>query len=336
MREYNVAIVGATGLVGKEIIAILEQRDFPVNELRLLAPEPPVGLELSYKGEELVVQKLTETLFAGIDIALFASEATVSKKFAPFAVKAGTVVIDTTRAFRMEPDVPLVIPEVNPHIIGSHKGIIASPDCATIPLVVVLKPIHTAAKIKRIVVSTYQAVSETGQEAIEELDRQVRSIFNHRDVVCQVFPYQIAFNCLPQIGAFLENDYTQTEMNIVQETQKILGNGSMKITATAVWVPVFYGHSVSVNLETEKKITPVEVHYLLDETPGVKVVDEPQKNLYPLAIEAIGEDETLVGRIREDESLENGINLWIVTDNLRKGAALNAVQIAEILIWGGE
>jgi len=336
MKEYNVAIVGATGIVGKEIIAILERRDFPVRDLRLLAAEQSVGMELPYKGEELVVQQLTETSFEGIDISLFSSGATVSQKFAPYAVKAGAVVIDTTSAFRMEPNVPLIVPEVNPHTLASHKGMIASPSCMTIQLVVVLRPIHTAARIKRIVVSTYQAVSEVGQEAIDELDRQVRSIFNHRDVVCQVYPHQIAFNCLPQIDTVLDNGYTQAEMDIVNETRKILGDENMKITATAVWVPVFYGHSASVNLETEKKITPEEVQFLLDEVPGVKVVDDPEKNVYPLAVEAVGEDETLVGRIREDGSLENGINLWIVTDNLRKGAALNAVQIAEVLIWGGE
>jgi len=334
MKQYNIAVVGATGAVGKEMVTILEQRDFPVQELRLLASEPSAGVKLPYKGEEIVVQLLTETLFEDIDIALFSAGAAVSEQFAPHAVKTGAIVIDNTNAFRMKPDVPLIVPEVNPHAIVSHRGIIANPNCSTIQMVVALKPIHDAVKIKRIVVSTYQAVSETGKEAIEELDRQVRSIFNHRDVLCQVYPHQIAFNCLPHIDIFLENGYTKEEMKIVHETKKILADDNIGITATAVRVPVFYGHSASVNIETEKKITPEEIIYeLLEYAPGVTVVDEPEKNLYPLAVEIVGEDDVFVGRIREDESIENGINMWIAADNLRKGAALNAVQIAEILIW---
>jgi aspartate-semialdehyde dehydrogenase len=333
MKQYNVAVVGATGAVGQEMITVLEQRDFPVNELRLLASERSIGIKLSYKEKNIAVQKLTETSFEDIDIGLFSPGAAVSKKFAPHAVKAGTIVIDNTSAFRMNPDVPLVVPEVNPHTIGSHKGIIANPNCSTIQLVVALKPIHDAAKIKRIVVSTYQAVSGTGKEAIDELERQTRSIFNSKDIVCQVYPHQIAFNCLPHIDVFLDNDYTKEEMKLVNETRKILGDETIRITATTVRVPVFYGHSEAVNVETEEKISPEEVRVLLEEAPGVRVVDEPQKNLYPLAIEAAGEDEVFVGRIREDESIENGINMWIVADNLRKGAALNAVQIAEILVW---
>lgn len=336
MREYNLAVIGATSIIGKEIVNSLEQRDFPLGELRLLATEQTAGMTVSYKGKDVTVQKLTETALKGIDIAFFAATADISLKFAPLAVQTGAVVIDTTSAFRLAPDVPLIIPEVNPHIITSHKGIIASPGGATIQLVVVLRPIHTLARLRRIVVATYQAVSVAGQEGIAELDRQVRHIFNHKNIVCQTFPHQIAFNCLPQIGAFLDNGYTQEEMNLINETRKILGLEHLRITATAVCVPVFYGHAEAVNIETEKKISPEEVGVLLEETQGVKVVDDPPNNLYPLTIEAMGEDEIVVGRIREDESLDNGINLWIVNDNLKKGAALNAVQIAETLIWGGE
>lgn len=332
MREYNVAVVGATGAVGNEMIEILGQRDFPVQELRLLASERSVGIKLPYKGEDLAVQKLTGDSFDGIDIGLFSPGASVSQVFVPHAVQAGTIVIDNTSAFRMEPDVPLVVPEVNPHAIEYHHGIIANPNCSTIQMVMALKPIHDAVNIKRIVVSTYQAVSGTGKEAIQELETQIRNIFTQRDVLCQVYPHQIAFNCLPHIDVFLDNGYTKEEMKMVNETRKILEDDSIGITATTVRVPVFYGHSESVNIETEKKISPEEVRQLLSEAPGIEVVDDPQNNLYPMAVEASGEDATFVGRIREDESIKNGINMWIVADNLRKGAALNAIQIAEKVI----
>jgi aspartate-semialdehyde dehydrogenase len=332
MKTYNVAVVGATGAVGNEMIAILEQRNFPVQELSLLASERSVGKKLPYKGEEIAVQQLTENSFEHIDIGLFSPGASISKVFAPHAVKAGTVVIDNTSAFRMDPDVPLVVPEVNPHAIARHAGIIANPNCSTIQMVVALKPIHDAVTIKRIVVSTYQAVSGTGKEAIEELETQAKNIFNQKDIICQVYPHQIAFNCLPHIDVFLENGYTKEEMKMVNETRKIMEDDSIRITATAVRVPVFYGHSEAVNIETAQKITPQEIWTLLSNAPGVTVVDDPKNNLYPLAIEAAGEDDTFVGRIREDESIENGINMWVVSDNLRKGAALNAIQIAEKMI----
>jgi aspartate-semialdehyde dehydrogenase len=332
MKTYRVAVVGATGAVGNEMISILEQRDFPIQELRLLASERSVGMKLPFRGEELAVQKLTEDAFEGIEIGLFSPGATISKQFAPHAVKAGTVVIDNTSAFRMDPQVPLVVPEVNPHAIERHQGIIANPNCSTIQMVVALKPIHDAVTITRIVVSTYQAVSGTGKEAIEELDKQTRAIFNQQDIVCQVYPHQIAFNCLPHIDVFLDNGYSKEEMKMVNETQKIMEDDQIRVTATTVRVPVFYGHSESINIETEKKITPQEVRDLLANAPGVKVVDEPQHNLYPLATDAAGRDETFVGRIREDESIANGINMWVVSDNLRKGAALNAIQIAEAMI----
>ena len=332
MKEYNVAVVGATGAVGNEMVEILDQRDFPVQNLRLLASERSAGTRLSYKDESIAVEILNEHSFDGIDIALFSPGASVSQKFAPYAVKAGAVVIDNTSAFRMNPDVPLVVPEVNPEALRKHKGIIANPNCSTIQMVVALKPIHDAAIIDRLVISTYQAVSGTGKEAIQELQDQTRNIFTQRDVVCQIYPHQIAFNCLPHIDVFLENGYSKEEMKLVNETRKILGDEDIRITATTVRIPVFYGHSESVNIETDDKITANEVRALLENAPGITVIDDPKNNLYPLAIDAAGEDAVFVGRIREDESIDNGINMWIVSDNLRKGAALNAVQIAEKMI----
>ena len=332
MKEYNVAVVGATGAVGNEMIEILEQRNFPVQNLRLLASERSAGTRLDYKEENIAVEILNEHSFDDIDIALFSPGASVSQEFAPHAVKAGAVVIDNTSAFRMNSEVPLVVPEVNPEALRAHKGIIANPNCSTIQMVVALKPIHDAAIIDRLVISTYQAVSGTGKEAIQELQDQTRNIFTQRDIVCQVYPHQIAFNCLPHIDVFEENGYTKEEMKLVNETRKILEDGGIRITATTVRIPVFYGHSESVNIETDRKITADEVRELLSQAPGVTIIDDPANNLYPLATDAAGEDAVFVGRIREDESIENGINMWIVSDNLRKGAALNAVQIAEKMI----
>ncbi|MCP4396178.1 MAG: aspartate-semialdehyde dehydrogenase [bacterium] len=332
MKEYNVAVVGASGAVGAEMIEILEQRDFPVQNLRLLASERSAGTRLSYKDTHIAVEILNEHSFDGIDIALFSPGASVSQEFAPHAVKAGAVAIDNTSAFRMNPEVPLVVPEVNPEALREHQGIIANPNCSTIQLVVALKPIHTAAIIDRLVISTYQAVSGTGKEAIQELQDQTRNIFTQRDIVCQVYPHQIAFNCLPHIDVFLENGYSREEMKLVNETRKILEDDAIRITATTVRIPVFYGHSESVNIETDRKITADEVRELLSQAPGVTVIDDPKNNLYPLATDAAGEDAVFVGRIREDESIDNGINMWIVSDNLRKGAALNAVQLAEKMI----
>jgi aspartate-semialdehyde dehydrogenase len=277
---------------------------------------------------------LDENSFGGMDIGLFSAGGSVSEKFAPVAGKAGCVVIDNTSAFRMDPQCPLVVPEVNPHAIAqySQKNIIANPNCSTIQMVVALKPIHDVARIKRIVVSTYQAVSGTGKRAIHELEDQVLAIYNNREVPRQVYPHQIAFNCLPHIDVFFDNGYTKEEIKMVNETKKIMEDDSIRITATTVRVPVFYSHSESVNIETEKKLTADQVREILSKAPGVVVVDNPNKNEYPLAPHATGKDETFVGRIREDDSIPNGINLWIVSDNIRKGAALNAVQIAEILI----
>lgn len=335
MKVYNVAVVGATGAVGNEMISILEQRDFPINELRLLASERSAGEKLPFRGHNVTVQQLTEHSFEGVDIGLFSAGASVSKTFAPHAVKAGAVVIDNTSAFRMEPDIPLVVPEVNPHAVERQRGIISNPNCSTIQMVVALKPLHDAARIQRVVVSTYQSVSGTGRKAILELETQTRHIFNQRDILCQVYPHQIAFNCLPHIDGFMENGHTREEIKMVNETKKIMEDDRIRVSATTVRVPVFYGHSESVNIETEKKLTAQEAKALLSKAPGVTVVDDPARNLYPLAIDAAGEDDVFVGRIREDNSIENGLNMWIVADNLRKGAALNAIQIAELMIQRG-
>jgi aspartate-semialdehyde dehydrogenase len=280
------------------------------------------------------VEKLTKDSFKGIQIALFSAGASRSLEFAPAAAASGAVVVDNSSAFRMDPEIPLVVPEVNPHAIAQYKkrGIIANPNCSTIQMVVALKPIHDAARIQRIVVSTYQAVSGTGLKAIDELLVQTRAILASQEVQKKVYPHQIAFNCLPHIDVFLENGYTKEEMKMVNETRKIMEDPTIRVTATTVRVPVLHSHSESINIETEKKITPQQAREILSKAPGVKVVDNPALNEYPLAIHAAGQDETFVGRIREDESIPNGINMWVVSDNVRKGAALNAVQIAEILI----
>jgi aspartate-semialdehyde dehydrogenase len=332
--KYNVAVVGATGAVGNEMVSTLEQRKFPVDHLKLLASSRGAGTNMEFNGKPCKVEVLDENSFKGIDIGLFSAGGSVSQKFAPIAGSAGCVVIDNTSAFRMDPQVPLVVPEVNAHAIAGYpkKNIIANPNCSTIQMVVALKPIHNVTRIKRVVVSTYQSVSGTGKRAIKELESQTLAIYNQQEVKKEVYPHQIAFNCLPHIDVFLDNGYTKEEMKMVNETKKIMEDDSIRVTATTVRVPVFYGHSEAVNIETEKKLTADEVREILSEAPGVVVMDNPKKSEYPLAIYAAGKDETFVGRIREDESIPNGINMWIVSDNIRKGAALNAVQIAEILI----
>ncbi len=337
MKTYNVAVAGATGAVGNEMVAILEERNFPVKNLKLLASSRSVGKTISFKGTDIKVEELKEDSFKGVDIGLFSPGGAVSMKFAPIAAASGCVVIDNTSAFRMEPDIPLVVPEVNEHAIAGYKnrGIISNPNCSTIQMVVVLKPLHDFAKIKRVVVSTYQAVSGTGKKAIYELEQQVLAIYNNKEIEKKVYPHQIAFNCLPHIDSFLENGYTKEEMKMVNETRKIMGDNSIKVSATAVRIPVIYGHSESINIETEKKITADEVRKLLQGKPGITVVDNPAKNEYPMPIYAAGKDDVFVGRIREDESIENGINMWVVSDNIRKGAALNTIQIAELLIEKG-
>jgi len=333
VKEYNVAIVGATGVVGKEMRKVLEQRDFPINKLKLLASAKSAGRRLTFKRTGVTVEKLTKDSFRGVDIALFSAGASVSKEFAPHAVKAGAIVIDNSSAFRMDENVPLVVPEVNPNDINSHSGIIANPNCSTIQMVVVLKPLYDKSRIKRIVVSTYQAVSGTGKDAVEELLSQSgRVLSGERKVEANVYPYQIAFNLLPQIDVFIENGYTKEEMKMVNETRKIMGDSEIGISATCVRVPILVSHSEAVNIETEKKITLSEVRKILGNAPGVKVIDDPEKCVYPMPVFAAGTDACYVGRIREDKSVENGLNLWVVSDNLRKGAALNAVQIAELLL----
>ena len=330
-EKYVVAVVGATGAVGTEMIATLQQRQFPVGKLRLFASEKSEGSSLEFKGKKISVETINENSFKGIDIALFSAGAERSKKWAPVAARSGCVVIDNSSQWRMDPEVPLVVPEVNPHDLDWHKGIIANPNCSTIQMVVALKPIHDAAKIRRVVVTTFQAVSGTGKKAMDELMQQTADLLNFKNIKCNVYPHQIAFNVLPQIDKFLDNGYTKEEMKMVNETRKIIGDNSIRVTATTVRVPVFRGHSEALNIETKKKLTANQVRELLAQAPGVIVFDAPEKSIYPLPIHCDGKDEVFVGRIREDESIENGINMWIVSDNLRKGAALNAVQIAEVL-----
>ena len=329
---YVVAVVGATGAVGTEMIEVLEERKFPVTRLVPLASTRSAGGMVTFEGNEVPIEVLTKDSFVGVDIALFSAGAELSREFAPIAVKAGAVVIDNSAAWRMASEVPLVVPEVNAHDIQRHKGIIANPNCSTIQMVVALKPLHDQARIKRIVVTTFQSVSGTGKDAMDELMAECQDLLSFKSASPKVYPYQIAFNCLPQIDDFLPSGYTKEEMKMVNETQKIIGDDTIRVTATTVRVPVFYGHSEALNIETERKLTPYEARQILAQAPGVKVVDDPLKNQYPMPLDAAGQDLTLVGRIREDFSIENGLNFWVVADNLRKGAATNAVQIAEILI----
>jgi aspartate-semialdehyde dehydrogenase len=332
-RKFNVAVAGATGAVGNQMIRCLEEANFPVRSVKFLASSRSVGRSLRFKGDLVEVEELKEDSFKGIDIALFSAGGGTSQRFAPLAARDGCVVVDNSSAWRMDPEVPLVVPEVNPHAIAQYtqKGIIANPNCSTIQMVVVLHPIHKEYRIKRIVVSTYQAVSGTGKKAIDELFDQTRAMINFLDFETRVYPHRIAFNCLPHIDVFLDNGYTKEEMKMVNETRKIMEDDAIAVTATTVRVPVFFGHSESVNIETKDPVVADDVKALLQNAPGVRVMDEPGKNLYPLATDAAGQDLTLVGRIRQDESIANGINMWIVADNIRKGAATNAVQIAQAL-----
>jgi aspartate-semialdehyde dehydrogenase len=335
MKKYNVVILGATGAVGIEFRKILLERKFPIDKIRFLGSST-VGTQIEFGGRTVTVEAVGDDSFKGYDIGLFSAGASISKQVARRAAESGCVVIDNSSAWRMDPDVPLVVPEVNPDDVDWNRGIIANPNCSTIQMVVALKPIHDHARIKRIVVSTYQAVSGTGLKAIEELGIQVKDLVQERPISQRkVYAHQIAFNALPHIDVFLPNGYTKEEMKMVNETRKIMGDDAIGVTATTVRVPVYHGHSESVNIETEKKISADKVRELMKNAPGVIVEDDPARNLYPLAINAAGKDEVFVGRIREDESIPNGINMWIVSDNIRKGAALNAVQIAELLIKKG-
>ncbi len=330
MKEYNVAVVGATGLVGRKMTQVLEERNFPVKNLVLLASERSVGKEISFKGKKIKVQKLTPDSFEGVQIALFSAGGNVSKEFAPIAAKHGTVVIDNSSAWRMDPEVPLVVPEVNRDDIFKHHGIIANPNCSTIQMVVVLKPLHDRYRIKRVVVSTYQSVTGAGQRGVDQLDEEL----GKKQGDTHKFPHRIAFNCLPQIDVFRDDGYTKEEYKMIFETTKIMGDDSIKVSPTCVRVPVFGGHSESVNVEMEKSYQLEDVFELLRKSPGIIVDDDPSKNIYPMPLNAYEKDEVFVGRIRRDESAPNSLNMWIVSDNVRKGAATNAVQIAEELIKG--
>lgn len=331
MKEPRVAIVGATGMVGQEMRRVLEQREFPVGELVLLASERSRGRSFEFRGSAVPVKVLDERSFEGVDLALFSAGASISREYAPLAAAAGAVVVDNSSAFRMEPDVPLVVPEVNPGDALGHKGIIANPNCSTIQMVVVLQPLHAEFVIERVVVTTFQSVSGTGKEAVEELMAQVRAIEAGEPVICSVYPHQIAYNCIPHIDVFLDNGYTREEEKMVNETRKIMGVPGMALTATTVRVPVLVGHSESVNIQFDRPVDPSAAKEVLGLAPGVVVVDDPASNSYPLAVDCEGRDPSYVGRVRRDFSAENALNLWIVSDNLRKGAALNAVQIAELL-----
>ena len=332
-KKINLAVAGATGAVGNQMIRCLEEAELSLRSIKLLASKRSVGRELRFRGDFIPVEELTEEAFKGVDVALFSAGGGPSLKYAPAAAASGCIVVDNSSAWRMDPDVPLVVPEVNPHAISGYttKGIIANPNCSTIQMVVALNPIHRKVGIKRIVVSTYQAVSGTGKKAVDELLDQTRAMINFLQYDKNVYPHRIAFNCLPHIDRFQDNGYTKEEMKMVHETRKIMEDDSIGVTATTVRIPVFYGHSESVNIETRQHITDADVRELLRDAPGIKVVDDPAENIYPLAIDAAGQDLTLVGRIRQDESIPNAINMWIVADNIRKGAATNTVQIASIL-----
>jgi aspartate-semialdehyde dehydrogenase len=330
----NLAIAGVTGAVGQEFLKILEEREFPFDSLKMLASSRSAGKKIAFKGKEYIVEELKKNSFARIDIALFSAGAARSKEFAPAAVKTGTVVVDNSSAFRMDPDVPLVIPEINPQAIEEHKGIIANPNCSTIIGIVPVWPLHKANPVKRMVVSTYQAASGAGHSAMVELEEQTREILNGKKPTCKAFPYQIAFNCFSHNSALGPNGYNQEEVKMVNETRKIFDCAEIMITCTCIRIPVFRAHCESINLEFTEAITPDQVRDLLSTAPGVSVLDDRENNRFPMPIDASGKDDIYVGRIRQDESVpENrGINIWVAGDQLRKGAALNAVQIAEKLL----
>jgi len=332
MKRYNVAVVGATGVVGEEMRLVIEERKFPVKKLSLFASGRSAGRAYQFNEEKIIVQELKENSFSGIDIALFSAGDEVSAHFAPLAVRQGTIVIDNCKYFRMDPNVPLVVPEVNPDDLKWHKGLIANPNCSTIQMVMALKPIYDEVGIERVVVATYQSVSGTGKEAIVELNNQSISIAKDEEFEIKVYPYQIAYNAIPHIGSFEENGYTTEEMKMLNETRKILGDNHIRVVATTVRVPVYRAHSEVVHIETKKKISLQRTREILSAFPGIKVIDNPEKLEYPLPLFAERKDEVFVGRIREDISTEKGLVMWVVSDNLRKGAALNAVQIAEQLI----
>lgn len=340
--KFNVAVVGATGAVGEQIIGLLEKRDFPVDKLKLLSSARSAGSVVRFKGQDITVEEAGPDSFEGIDIALFSAGGDVSKELAPHAVRHGAVCIDNTNAFRMDPNTPLVVPEVNEHAIDQHQGIIANPNCSTIQMVAALKPLYDRYGIERIIVSTYQAVSGAGAKAINEMLRQSTEVLAGNEVNPDILPvgslpvkHQIAFNAIPQIDKFQDNGYTLEEMKMVRETKKIFGDESINVTATCVRIPVVYGHSESVYVELKNDYDLAEVKSLLEDAPGVVVVDDPANQSYPLATEAAGKNDVFVGRLRRDLGNERGLNMWIVSDNLLKGAAWNAVQIAEVIAAKG-
>jgi len=333
MRGYGVAIVGATGLVGQEFIKVLEQRNFPMDSIQLLASDRSAGRKLFVNHQETEVKETVSESFKEVDIALFSAGAEISRHFSPIAARSGAVVVDNSSAFRMVSTVPLVVPEVNPEDIKRHKGIIANPNCSTIQMVVALYPLHKVNPIKRIIVDTYQAVSGVGgQAALDELTTQARQVLDGQTTVPHVFPHQIVFNVLPEIDVFLDNAYTKEEWKMVEETRKIMHADTIAISATCVRVPVFTGHSEAVNVEFSRPMSSDEARRILAQAPGVKVLDDPAVSLYPQPWSAVGTDEVFVGRIRRDASHPNGLIMWVVADNLRKGAALNTIQIAEEMI----
>lgn len=338
MSGHRVAVVGATGAVGQELLQILEERAFPIDDLKVLASARSAGREVVFKGERLRIEEAKPESFQGVEVAFFSAGGSVSEALVPEAVRRGAVCIDNTSAFRLDPKIPLVVPEVNPEDISWHSGVIANPNCSTIIMCVALQPLHRAARIKRVVVSTYQAVSGAGAQAMEVLRAQSRAVLDGRDVSPEILPcakaprhYPIAFNLIPQIDVFAEGGYTKEEWKMVRETQKIMHDPGIAVTATTVRVPVFRCHSETLNIETERKLSPEEARRLLADAPGVVVMDDPAQLVYPMPTDLSGRDEVFVGRIREDFSVERGLNLWVVGDQIRKGAALNAIQIAELL-----
>ncbi|MEA3347013.1 MAG: aspartate-semialdehyde dehydrogenase [Candidatus Auribacterota bacterium] len=334
MKAYNIAIAGVTGAVGQEMLSILEERDFPVQSIKGLASERSAGKEFKFKDEKFVIELLSKNSFKGIDIAFFSAGGSLSKKFVPFAVESGAVVVDNTSAYRMDPDVPLVIPEINSESIADYKkkGIIANPNCTTAVALMGIAPIHRYSRVKRIVASSYQSVSGAGAKAINELEEQINSWVSKKPLKNNVFPYQIAFNVIPHIDSFGENGFTKEEMKLHNESRKILGDKNLSAVCTTVRVPVFRAHSVSVNIETEKKVTVKKARELIEAFPGVQLYDDISKNIYPMPLYWSGKDDCSVGRLREDYSVENGLSFFVVGDQIRKGAALNAVQIAEELV----
>lgn len=341
MAGYNVAVVGATGMVGQTFVQVLLERKFPVKGWKLLASSRSADKKIHIEGKDYPIEEATPASFAGVDFAFFSAGADISLQLAPEAVKKGAVVVDNSSAFRMDPEVPLVVPEVNPGDAFKHKGIIANPNCSTIQMVVVLQPLHLAAELKRVVVATYQSVSGAGREAVEELAAQSLAVLEKKEMKKEYIPYkgasvhhQIAFNMVPHIDVFVEDDYTKEEMKMINETRKIMGIPDLPITATTVRVPVFNGHSEAVNVEFKKPLSPGEAREILAKSPGIIVKDNPAEFVYPMPVDTEGKDEVFVGRIRYDRSVPYGLNLWIVADNIRKGAATNSIQIAELLIRG--